>query len=101
MRFDRFISPLVKRIRANVKLAMFVISAFVRASLGLTVILCADLGCLPEIRDTPDPTAWQPWESMAALAAHHDGSAYEQDKLTVHTAHTQHTVTAQAGIPLC
>ena len=34
--------------------------------------------------DTPDHTVFQPWESMATLAAHHDGSVYDQDKLTIH-----------------
>ena len=34
--------------------------------------------------NTPDPTVHQPWESKANLAAHHDGSAYDQDKLMVH-----------------
>ena len=34
--------------------------------------------------DTPDPTVRQPWEYMATIAAHHDGSTYDQDKLSVH-----------------
>ena len=34
--------------------------------------------------DTPDTTGLQPWESMGTLAAHHDGSRYDKDKLTVH-----------------
>ena len=34
--------------------------------------------------ETPDPTIFQPWESIATHAAHHNGSAYDQDKLTVH-----------------
>ena len=34
--------------------------------------------------DTPYPKVFQPWESMATLTAHHGGSAYYKDKLTVH-----------------
>ena len=31
-----------------------------------------------------NPTVLKPWESMATLAVHHDGSSYDQDKLTFH-----------------
>ena len=34
--------------------------------------------------DTLDTTFFQPWEFMENLAAHHGGSAYDQDKLKVH-----------------
>ena len=34
--------------------------------------------------NTPNPKVFQPWESMATLVAHHDGSTYDQYKLTVH-----------------
>ena len=33
---------------------------------------------------TPDPTVRQPWEPIETPTAHHDSSAYDQDKLTVH-----------------
>ena len=41
----------MERVLANIQLAMIVVGAFVRTSLGMAVILCADLVFLPEIRD--------------------------------------------------
>ena len=51
MRFHGFINPFVKILLSNIQLVMIVIGAFFGESLGLAVILCADLGRLPEIRD--------------------------------------------------
>ena len=51
MRFDVFINPFVERLLANIKLSVIFIVAFVGASLGLVMILCANLRYLPEIRN--------------------------------------------------
>ena len=51
VRFDGFINTFEERVLANINIAMIVIGAFVRTYIGLAVILCANLGCLPEIRD--------------------------------------------------
>ena len=51
VRFDVFINPFVERLLANIKLSVIFIVAFVGASLGLVMILCANLRYLPEIRD--------------------------------------------------
>ena len=51
MMFDGIINPFVERVLANIQLTMIVIGAFVGISLGMAVILCANLGCIPEIRD--------------------------------------------------
>ena len=51
VRFHGFINPFVKILLSNIQLVMIVIGAFFGESLGLAVILCADLGRLPEIRD--------------------------------------------------
>ena len=34
--------------------------------------------------NTPYPTVFKQWESMVTLVAHHGGSTYDQDKLTVY-----------------
>ena len=51
VRFDGSINPFVERVLANIQLTMIVIGAFVGISFGMAVILCANLGCIPEIRD--------------------------------------------------
>ena len=45
--FDGFINPFLERVLSNIQLTMIVIGAFVGSSLGLDLILCAKLGCLP------------------------------------------------------